>query len=162
VLRRTVWERAGGYNPAYALADTDWFMRAVEQYPAVMLPRAGVYNRRHAGNWSTRLGSARMQCEVFAIVEASIARIFEGNPLGRALWRAVWRANVRLHLLRTAWARLKAGHADAACAAWYGMLRNTACPVPLNLEQVGEHFIRWRCQGREPDIAERRNRFNPL
>jgi glycosyltransferase involved in cell wall biosynthesis len=162
VVRRSVWELSGGYNPAYALADTDWFMRVAEQSPVVLLPRDGVYNRRHAGNRSTRLGSARMQCEIFTIVEASITRVFEGNLLGRALWRAVWRAKVRLRLLLTMWARLKTGHADAAGAAWHGMLQNTGCPVPLGLERVGEHFIRWRCSGREPEIADRRERFNPL
>ena len=39
VLRRAVWERSGGYNPAYALADTDWFVRVAEEFSAVLLPR---------------------------------------------------------------------------------------------------------------------------
>jgi glycosyltransferase involved in cell wall biosynthesis len=166
VLRRAVWESSGGYNPAYALADTDWFVRVVEQFPAVLLPRHGVYNRRHAGNWSNRLGSARMQAEIFEIVEGSIARIWEGRRLGstvqRAVWRAIWRANVRLHLLLTVRARLKTGHGNAACAAWHGMLQNTGRRSPEWLERAGEHLIRWRCRGRQPAVANRRERFSPL
>src|SRR5262249_51400514 len=98
VLRREVWESTGQYNPAYSLADTEWFVRAVEQFAAAMLPRHGVLNRRHPGNWSNRLGSARMQREIFAILEGSIDRIYAGKPLRRAAWRGLWRANVRLRL----------------------------------------------------------------
>ena len=89
VLRRVVWERVGPFNPAYALADTDWFVRAVEQFPAAMLARHGVYNRRHAGNWSNRLGSARMQREIFEIVEGAIDRRWPKPALPRRVWRAV-------------------------------------------------------------------------
>ncbi len=76
VLRREVWQRVGPFNPGYALADTDWFVRAAEQFPAAMLARHGVYNRRHAGNWSNRLGSAKMQSEIFEIVEGAIERLY--------------------------------------------------------------------------------------
>jgi glycosyltransferase involved in cell wall biosynthesis len=162
VLRRAVWERSGGYNPAYALADTDWFVRVAEQFSAVLLPRHGVYNRRHPGNWSNRLGSARMQREIFEIVEGSIARVFEGRPLRRAIWRAVWRATVRLHLLLTMRARVKSGHGDAACAAWRGTLQNTGRRGPGWLERAGEHFIRWSCRGRDATAASPRERFSPL
>jgi len=164
VLRRALWEDSGGYNPAFALADTDWFVRAVEQSSAVLLPRHGVYNRRHAGNWSNRLGSARMQREIFEIVEGSIARLGAGDPLGRALWRAVWRAawraNVRLRLLLTVRARLRTGHGDAACAAWRGMLQNTGRRVPGWLEHAGENLIRWCCRSRA--AGNPREYFSPL
>ena len=167
VLRRAVWVRSGGYNPAYALADTDWFVRTVEQVPAVLLPREGVYNRRHSGNWSNRLGSARMQAEIFQIVDASIARVFEGCTPGkrvrRILWRAVWRADVRLHLLLTAWARLQTGHEAAACAAWHGILRNTGGPAaPRWLFRAGTDLIRWHCRGREPENANQHEGYSPL
>jgi len=76
VFRRVVWERVGPFNPAYALADTDWFVRAVEQFPTAMLAHHGVYNRRHSGNWSNRLGSAQMQREIFEIVEGAIDRLY--------------------------------------------------------------------------------------
>ena len=119
VMRREVWERVGPFNPAYALADTDWFVRAVEQFPAAMLARHGVYNRRHAG-----------QLEQPAGQRADAARDFRDRGGGdraalaedwwprRLAWKALWRANVRLRLLLTLRARLKSGHADAACAAW--------------------------------------------
>jgi glycosyltransferase involved in cell wall biosynthesis len=162
VLRREVWENSGGYDPAYALADTDWFVRVVEQVPAVLLPRDGVYNRRHAGNWSNRLGSARMQREIFEIVEGSIARLFQERSLGRATWRVIWRANVRVHLLLTMRARLQTGHADAACAAWRGILQNTGRRGPGWLERAGEGLIRWGCRGRELAAANARGRFSPL
>lgn len=166
VLRRAVWETSGGYNPAYALADTDWFVRVVEQFSAVLLPRYGVYNRRHPGNWSNRLGSARMQREIFEIVEGSIARLFEGRSLNctaqRAGWRAIWRTTVRLHLMLTLWARLKTGHADAACAAWSGVLRNTGLTLPAWVERIGGDLIRRRCRGREAVAATPREGVSPL
>src|SRR5258708_18289881 len=65
VLRREVWEQTGRFDPAYVLADTDWFVRAVERFQVALLPVHGVLNRRHAGNWSNRVGSARMQREIF-------------------------------------------------------------------------------------------------
>lgn len=80
VLKREVWVRTGGLDPRYARADTDWFVRAVENFPAVLLPRHGVYNRRHSGNWSNRLGSARIQREIFRIVEELIGRLYRNNP----------------------------------------------------------------------------------
>jgi glycosyltransferase involved in cell wall biosynthesis len=96
VLRREVWIESGGFDPFYALADTDWFVRVVERFPAVLLPRHGVYNRRHRGNWSNRLGSAHMQREIFAILEALIERLHSGHAFRRAAWKAVWRADARL------------------------------------------------------------------
>jgi glycosyltransferase involved in cell wall biosynthesis len=162
VLRRAVWERSGGYDPAYALADTDWFVRVVEEFSAVLLPRRGVYNRRHAGNWSNRLGSARMQREIFEIVESAISRVSERSPFRRATWRAIWRATVRLHLLLTVRARLKSGHENAACAAWRGMVHNTGRRGPDWLELAGEQFIRWSCRGRDAAAASPQERFSPL
>jgi glycosyltransferase involved in cell wall biosynthesis len=162
VLRREVWVRTGGLDPRYALADTDWFVRAVELFPAVLLPRHGVYNRRHPGNWSNRLGSARMQREIFLIVEALIQRLHGGNPLSRAGWRAVWRADVRLHLLLTLIARLKTGHADAACAVWHGMTQDTGRSFPRSLERAGESLIRACCQGREGQSSDPRESVSPL
>jgi glycosyltransferase involved in cell wall biosynthesis len=166
VLQRTAWEESGGYDPKYALAETDWFVRMAERSSAVLLPHYGVYSRRHAGNRSNRLGSARMQAEVFKIVEGLIARLFEGRGLDhilqRAVWRAIWRANARARLLLTVWARLRSGHADAACAAWHGMLQNTGRSSPARLERAGEYLLRWRCRGRESEVANRRERFSPL
>lgn len=152
VLRRELWERTGGFDPRYALADTDWFVRAVEQSPAVLLPRYGVYNRRHAGNWSNRLGSARMQGEIFSIIEAMLGRVYAGLPAQKAFWKAAWRAQVRLRLLLTLAARVKSGHEDAACAAWTGVLRvagrQTGRNAPGWVERGGARLIRRLCRQR--------------
>jgi glycosyltransferase involved in cell wall biosynthesis len=166
VLRRAVWERVGPFNPAYALADTDWFVRAVEQFPAAMLARYGVVNRRHAGNWSNRLGSARMQREIFEIVERSLERQWSNStPCGliwKAAWRFVWRTNVRLRLLLTLRARLNSGHADAACAAWSMLARGTGRKLPKAVARTGPALIRWWCSRREPEFEDARHSVSPL
>ncbi len=166
VLRREVWERTGGFNPAYTLADTDWFVRAIERYPAALLPRHGVYNRRHAGNWSNRVGSARMQREIFEIVEALLDRLYRERSLKKAAWKTVWRANARLHLLLTLAARLKTGREQAACAAWHGVLHDTGRRFPAGLEQrlerAGVSLIRLVCRRRCDHAANRRESVSPL
>jgi glycosyltransferase involved in cell wall biosynthesis len=162
VLRRVVWERVGPFNPDYALADTDWFVRAVEQFPAAMLARHGVYNRRHAGNWSNRLGSARMQREIFEIVERAIDRRWPQSTPARRIWKAVWRTNVRWRLLLTLRARLKSGHADAACAAWSMLTRGTGRTAPKSVGDAGWALIRWWCGRREPEFEDARQSVRPL
>jgi glycosyltransferase involved in cell wall biosynthesis len=162
VLRRAVWERVGPFNPAYALADTDWFVRAVEQFPSAMLPYHGVYNRRHAGNWSNRLGSARMQREIFEIVEGSIERRWPKVTLRRLAWKALWRANVRLRLLLTLRARLKSGHADAACAAWNMLALGTGWRLPKLVAATGCSLIRRWCGRRAPEFGDARQGVSPL
>ena len=162
VLRRAVWERVGGFDPAYALADTDWFVRAVERFPAAMLPRHGVYNRRHAGNWSNRLGSARMQREIFEIVEGAIDRRWPKVTLGRRVWRAVWRTNVRLRLLLTLRARLKTGNAAAACAAWNMLVHGTGRKLPEAVGRIGWSAIQWWCRRREPEFEDVSQSVSPL
>ena len=162
VMRREVWLQTGGFDPRFALADTDFFCRAVERFPAVLLPRHGAYNRRHPGNWSNRLGSAHMQREIFEIVEEAIGRIYRARPLAACGWRAVWRADVRLHLLLTLLARLKTAHADAACAAWRGLLQDTGRRSPAWLERFGEAVLRIACHGREAGHASPRESVSPL
>ena len=142
VMRREVWNRVGPFDEQYSLFDTDWFVRAVEHYPVAMLPRHGVINRRHAGNWSNRLGSARMQREIFQIVERCIRRQSRGRLVRRTMWRALGRANVRMRLMLTLGARLKTGHADAAMSAWEALCRYTGRSVPNRIERVGQAAIR--------------------
>jgi glycosyltransferase involved in cell wall biosynthesis len=142
VMRREVWNRLGPFDEQYALFDTEWFVRAAERFPVTMLPRHGVINRRHAGNWSNRLGSARMQREIFQIVERSIRRQSRGRRLRRTMWRALWRANVRMRLALTLRARLKTGHADAALAAWEALCHYTGRSLPSSIERAGVAVIR--------------------
>jgi len=162
VLRRTVWERTGPFQPSYALADTDWFVRAVERFPAALLARYGAYNRRHPGNWSNRLGTARMQDEIFQIVEGAIERLYPRPTARGLLWRTVWRANVRVRLLLTMRARLRTRHADAACAAWHQLARGTGRRLPEILTRVGSALLRRLCAGREPEFEDARQSVSPL
>jgi hypothetical protein len=141
VMRRELWERTGEFDPEYALADTNWFVRAASITQIALLPRHGVINRRHPGNWSNRVGSARMQREIFEIVEHAL----NFRPyLSRGLWRAVWRANVRARLLLTLRSRMKSGHADAACAAWRAITQHTGRRMPAWFEALGTRWIRAR------------------
>ncbi len=131
VMRREVWEQVGEFDASYALADTDWFVRVAERFSVAMLPRHGVVNRRHAGNWSNRVGSARMQREIFEIVERSLVRFWPGGSARRIFWRAAWRANVRLRL---AWTLgLRAPH-----GTWKRSLCNLARIAPEHwMERAG-------------------------
>jgi len=164
-MRRSVWERTGSFDPAFALADTDWFVRAAEQVAVAWLPRHGVLNRRHAGNWSNRIGSAGMQREIFEIVERAIgrrySRRFLGGP-GRGFWRLLWRANVRTRLAWTLWMRLSGGHELAACAAWKALVEGTGRRVPGWVEKIGSMAIRRWCAGREAVFADASESVSPL
>jgi glycosyltransferase involved in cell wall biosynthesis len=162
VFRRIVWERVGPFSPDYALADTDWFVRAVEQFPVAMLARHGVCNRRHPGNWSNRLGSARMQSEIFEIVEGAIERRWIRPNLRRTAWKALWRINVRIRLLLTLRARLKSGHADAAGAAWNMLTGGTGRTLPPWAARAGETAIRWWCGRRMEKVENPRPSVLPL
>jgi glycosyltransferase involved in cell wall biosynthesis len=165
VMRRAVWERTGEFDARYALADTDWFVRAAAWTSIALLPRHGAINRRHAGNWSNRVGSAAMQREIFEIVERAIAGQRGSSwALARGLWKTVWRANVRARLTLTLWARLRSGHGDAACAAWHGILQHTGRRTPGWIERVGARCIAWRCRrgGREAEFKEAIERVSPL
>ena len=131
-----------------------------------MLARHGVYNRRHAGNWSNRLGSARMQREIFEIVEKGIERLYSRTTprelVWNAAWKVLWRMNVRMRLLLTVRARLKSGHADAACAAWNMLARGTGRTLPKSVENAGGVAIRWWCGRRAPEFQDTRQSVSPL
>lgn len=162
VMRRSVWETVGPFDKAYALADTDWFVRAVERFPVAMLARRGVLNRRHPGNWSNRLGSAKMQREIFDIVEGAIDRLFATDRISRAAWKTIWRANVRLRLLLTLRARVQSGHTDAACAAWKQLVEGTGISLPAILRNSGESIIRNISGRRAATFDDARHSVSPL
>ncbi len=173
VTRREVWERTGEFDPRYALADTDWFVRAAALTSIALLPRHGVINRRHAGNWSNRVGSAGMQREIFEIVEKAIAGqpaasgVFGGallHTFRRVCWKTLWRANVRARLALTLWARLRSGHGDAACAAWHGILQDTGRRTPEWIERMGARCIESWCRqrGESKAFKEAIERVSPL
>ena len=161
VMRRAVWDETGPFDPTYALADTDWFVRAAERFPVVLLPRRGVLNRRHPGNWSNRVGSAHMQAEIFEIVDRAMRRRWpEASPV-RWFWRAAWRANVRLRLLLTIRARIRSGHREAACAAWQALTQGTGGRVWGWLDRGGAALIQWSAARAEMRIDTRQS-VSPL
>jgi len=116
-----------------------------------MLPRHGVVNRRHAGNWSNRMGSAQMQREIFQIVERYILGRW-ARGLRRTAWQSVWRANVRLRLLLTLRARLKTGHVQAVASSWEALCQGTGRSVPAAIQRAGDVVLRgWSLRrDREP------------
>ena len=151
VMRRQVWEMTGPFDPRYQLADTDWFVRATSQFRAVMLPRHGVINRRHPGNWSNRMGSARMQREIFEIVDRAMREAWPRATLKRGWWRVLWSLNVRLRLALTVRERLRSGHLDAALSSWEALARHAGRPLPGLISRTGEWVIRhWPGAGRGP------------
>ena len=162
VMRREVWEGTGRFDPQYALADTDWFVRAVERFPVALLPRYGVFNRRHMGNWSNRLGSARMQAEIFQIVERAMLRRWPSGGPRRIFWRALWRANVRARLLLTVRGRMRSGHGDAAGAAWSILTRATGTRALAWLDGPGQWRIRHSQARHEAGLLGARERVSPL
>jgi glycosyltransferase involved in cell wall biosynthesis len=162
VMRREVWDRTGPFDPKYALADTDWFVRAVERFPVALLPRYGVFNRRHAGNWSNRVGSAPMQSEIFDIGERAMLRRWPRGGPGRVCWRALWRANVRARLLLTVRARMRSGHGSAAGAAWSMLTHATGSRALRWLEGPGQWWIRHRGARRPAGLPEASESVSPL
>jgi len=165
VMRREVWRRTGRFDPAFALADTDWFARAADQFTIAWLPRHGILNRRHAGNWSNRIGSAAMQREIFEIVERAMARRFRSGWTAwprRVFWRSLWRANVRMRLGWTLWMRLAGGHEHAARAAWRVLVEGTGRRAPAWVKAAGEAVIgRW-CAGRDAAFRDAGESVSPL
>jgi glycosyltransferase involved in cell wall biosynthesis len=164
VMRRHVWETVGPFDRAFALADTDWFVRVAERYAICLLPRHGVFNRRHLGNWSNRVGSAQMQSEIFEIVERAMERRWPTPTIERSLWRAVWRTTVRLHLLLTLYARIRGGHLDAALSVWRALTCRTRRKTPKWLRELGARWIRQftRSASQFAPRARARARVSPL
>lgn len=161
-MRREVWDRTGPFDPQYALADTDWFVRAVERFRVALLPRYGAFNRRHAGNWSNRVGSARMQAEIFEIVDRAMLRRWpRGGPV-RGCWRALWRANVSARLLLTVRARMRSGHGNAAAAAWWTLTHGTGTRALQWLDGPGQWWIRHNTARPEAGLREARESVTPL
>jgi hypothetical protein len=103
-----------------------------------------------------------MQREIFGIVEGAIGRLLAGSPVSRAMWKAIWRANVRARLTLTLRLCLKSGHADAACAAWHGILEDTGRSAPELVERTGARVLRWVCRGRIPETRDARRSVSPL
>lgn len=113
VFRRKVWEEVGPFNPKFALADTEWFVRCAMKHRLVYLPYYGVINRRHLGsseNWSNRVGSVNMQRELYE----SILNFVDWARASREVKNIdpqfrKWLSRYRILLLRMCIARARAG-----------------------------------------------------
>ena len=99
------------------------------------------------------MGSARMQAEIFEIVERAMVRRWPRGGPRRMWWRAVWRANVRLRLLLTVRARVLSGHGDAAGAAWETLTQDTGTRALAWLDGPGQWWIRRRAARHEAGFA---------
>jgi glycosyltransferase involved in cell wall biosynthesis len=160
VMRRSVWEQVGPFDPGYHFSDTEWFLRVVAKFPVAYLARQGVLNRRHPGNWSNRLGSAHLQRELFEVVDGMICREYTG--WGRRLRRELWRAHVRTRLALTLRARLQSGHGEAARAVWHGLLQQTGLATPVWIERAGGVIIHALSAGRERRFRDPGQSVSPL
>lgn len=115
VFRRSLWDKVGPFNPEYALADTDWFIRASLHSKLVYLPAYGVLNRRHADNWSNRVGAVGMQREFYQAMRMfleAMTKQGQGAQAQRQFRR--WAFVYRSYLLRIFVARARAGHFTTA------------------------------------------------
>jgi glycosyltransferase involved in cell wall biosynthesis len=119
VIRRSVWEAVGPFDKQYGVADTDWFARAALEHTLAYLPRSGVINRRHPGNWSNLLGSLKMQDEEHRIVLNAIKVLGKSAPLRGSWFGFIWTWNYRARLLLYALQRARAGKRDLALQAWH-------------------------------------------
>ena len=115
VFRRTLWNNTGIFNSKYALADTDWFIRAAMHHRLVYLPYFGVINRRHysnSGNWSIRVGSINMQREfyeaIYSFADEASTLLDTSSKLDQQVSR--WTLRYRLLILRIFIARCRAGN----------------------------------------------------
>lgn len=119
VFRRKLWEATKPFNPKYALADTDWFIRVALHHTSVYLPYVGVVNRRHysnEGNWSNRVGSVNMQREFFEAMTSFLKEVKKMSPESHVydMQFSSWLRHYRWLLLRIFVARSRAGMANIA------------------------------------------------
>lgn len=115
-FRRELWKDVGLFNPDFALADTDWFIRAALISKVVYLPTLDVLNRRHAGNWSNRVGAVAMQREFYSAMQAFT---FEAGKDVRIDFNPKrqfenWVYTYRKYLIRIYISRSRAGQFDVA------------------------------------------------
>ena len=108
------------------------------------------------------MGSARMQQEIFEIVEKALDRLYAGARVRRGAWKMAWRANVRLRLLLTLRARLASGHTEAARALWAMLARGTGRRLPDLAESAGQALIRGWCSRRQTAIEDAGRSVSPV
>jgi glycosyltransferase involved in cell wall biosynthesis len=149
VFRRKVWDEVGEFNPRFEIADTDWFIRCARLFNIAYLPYYGVRNRRHfgaSGNWSNRVGSAKMQRElresIFNFYNAEICNEDIDYDIESQL--RIWLYRYRILLLRIFIARCRAGSHSASNDVATEMLQVTRflalIPRPIRIFAVRSVF----------------------
>jgi glycosyltransferase involved in cell wall biosynthesis len=159
VFRRTLWERTGVFNRSYALADTDWFIRASLYAKIVYSPTHDVYNRRHIGNWSNRVGSVGMQREFHGAVSSFFDRLVVIGQMSRGVkWQfRAWKAKYLTFLIRIFISRARAGERNVAmdCASLIsesfptvtnvpGLIRGGFCEIAFCVFRSVQVCLFWR------------------
>ena len=110
VFRRSVWKSIGSFDSSYTVADTDWFIRVGLKIRIAYLPVPTVVNRRHADNWSNRVGSIGMNIEFHKMMQNAF-RELENESLDYNLsyLRTKWLMFELMKFIRIYVARSRAG-----------------------------------------------------
>jgi glycosyltransferase involved in cell wall biosynthesis len=118
VFKRETWEKIGQFDSTFELADSDWFIRAALDYKIAYLPYYGVLNRRHQGNWSTKMGSIRMQQELNQMMLKCMVELKSRDPsFEYNFYLKKWQWFYFLLLSRISISRARGGFLDVAKSA---------------------------------------------
>lgn len=110
VFRRTIWKSIGHFDPSYTVADTDWFIRVALRYRIAYLPLPTVVNRRHADNWSNRVGSIGMNVEFHKMIQIAFRELKNTQPSFKLTYlKAKWLMTEFVKFIRIYVARSRAG-----------------------------------------------------
>lgn len=156
VFRRKLWDCVGPFDPRYALADTEWFIRATIDNKIAYLPYHGVINRRHfgaGGNWSSRVGSIAMQREHFSAIKNFINTVKASSSNITDLDRqySKWMRQYRILLVRIFVSRARAGAFSVVSECAAELLNVTPSlkkiPQPFRLTFVySTYYLLYRLQ----------------
>lgn len=141
VFRRSTFERVGGFDPHYTLADTDWFLRVALRHRIDFISAFQVVNRRHPANWSNALGAVAMHDEVNKILLSYIGTLTDIGVSRSEVagLRQLWLMNHRLRIARLAIARGRAGAQEPCVGAIRNLVENMpgGSMVPDALVRLG-------------------------
>jgi len=143
VFRRELWRDVGPFDPGFALADTDWFIRAGLRWRVAYVPCCSAVNRRHGSNWSLKVGSVGMHREFHAMMcrhLAEAAARFPSAPVKGM--RRRWLLSHSETLARIYVSRCRAGWFDVADEALTQILRVWGLAEDSRVERVIRRFAR--------------------
>lgn len=115
VFRRALWRSVGPFDPSYEVSDTDWFIKAGLSHRIGYLPVCTVINRRHAGNWSNRVGSINMNLEFHHMMrKALLSCSLDAAPRDLVRLKRQWLRSEFVKFSRIYVARSRAGLFDVS------------------------------------------------